>query len=162
MVEMKLVGFDQLLSDLREFGSKVEGELVQAALKDAAEPALEAARAMVPVESGYLQHELKIRGASRRGGRIRVFLTTRSKRPKTAAQRHRLAKAKARVRASGGRVDARRLDFAFYSHFLEFGTKKMAPKPFLRPALASAKGAFVARFEAAMREGIATLLVNRR
>ena len=29
---------------------------------------------------------------------------------------------------------------AFYGHFVEYGTKKMSPKPFMRPATARAKG----------------------
>jgi len=160
-IEMKVVGFDQLITTLKQFGPKVERQLVQAALLDAGQPMLERARALVPKDSGFLARELKLRRIRNRGGKVRVMLTTRTKRPKTAVQRQRIRKARARAKAAGMKVSSRRLDFGFYSHFLEFGTKKMAPQPFMRPALAGSRQLFVSRFEGAMRQGIEGLLMGR-
>lgn len=42
---------------------------------------------------------------------------------------------------------------AKYAKFLEFGTARIAPRPFLRPALANMRGAVVRAFRAALARG---------
>jgi HK97 gp10 family phage protein len=162
MIDVKIRGFDEVKAALNQLDRKMAGRAVMSALRKGAEPALARARALVPRDSGFLAKHLSIRPAKSKARRIRVILTTRTREPKTRIQRKRLRTAKARVKAAGVKVDVRRLDYGFYSHFLEFGTKTIGRQQFLGPAMRSTQTQFVARFSEAMRLEVDKALAEGR
>lgn len=52
-------------------------------------------------------------------------------------------------------VDIRKI--AFYARFLEYGTSKMSPKPFMRPAAAEATSTYVAKLTVELGRNIQAL-----
>ena len=89
-------------------------------LEKACEQIADRARGMVPVDSGLLKSSIRVRRL--KGDPyldVRVY-------------------AGYRVQGGGG---------PFYAHMIEFGTKKLSKRPFLRPALDSVKGNVISIIE---------------
>lgn len=105
MADIELKGVQEILDKLQEIGANV-GKLENQALKKAAEPVLEDAKANVPVDTGKLQEHLDIGDVKKKDGvkYINIGIT----------------------KSDNSKV--------FYGKFIEFGTTKMAARPFLAPA----------------------------
>ncbi len=65
MANIELTGVDEILNKLQQIGANV-GRLENKALKNAAEPVLEDAKANVPVRTGKLKKGLKITNVKRK------------------------------------------------------------------------------------------------
>ncbi|WP_196007900.1 HK97-gp10 family putative phage morphogenesis protein [Clostridium tyrobutyricum] len=105
MANIELTGVDEILNRLQQIGSNV-GRLENKALKNAAEPVLEDAKANVPVRTGRLKKGLKITNVKKKEG-IKYILVG---------------------------VDRGDNSEIFYGKFIEFGTSKRTAHPFLQPA----------------------------
>jgi len=127
-----LTGDKALDKKLSTLEGKVRNKIARKAIRKAAKPVLDAAKANVPVESGKLRKSLTIRALRKS------------------------SKNKFRV---GARVTTRDGLFSgetFYGGFVEFGTATQAPRPFLIPALASNSG----RVDSILREEIRTAIMD--
>ncbi|SHH05918.1 HK97-gp10 family putative phage morphogenesis protein [Tepidibacter thalassicus] len=105
MAEFKLEGLKELEQKLQEMGNKTS-RIENKAIKKAAEPILEDAKANAPVDTGRLREGLKISNIKTKNGEkyVEVGIT------------------------KGDNSEM------FYGKFIEWGTSKMPAKPYLAPA----------------------------
>jgi HK97 gp10 family phage protein len=100
-------GMSELLRKLRELPKALENRIVNEALEAGAQPILDTAKALAPVDTGLLRESLKVVTAPVRKNSHLV------------------------------RVGTEEGDYkgdAFYAAFHELGTTKMPARPYLRPA----------------------------
>lgn len=110
-ITMKVEGFEALQKALLDLGSVARQDTaLKRALGNALEPTAEIARALAPIRTGGLKRSIivsdKARGAERNQNVVSMYMGASN--TKGARGRH--------------------------AHLLEFGTVKMFPRPFLRPA----------------------------
>lgn len=127
-----VTGDKKLDRQLKRLDSKVRNRIARKAMRKAAKPVLDAAKAAVPVDTGELKKNLVIRSLKRSRGNKNKF---------------------------GVRVVAKESSKRDYiAHFIEFGTVNQAARPFLRPALEINKGQvdaiLRAEIAAALKEGL--------
>jgi len=125
---IELRGADELLKGLQELEPAIAKKILRTAMRQAATPILEEAKRRVPILTGQLRKSLKIRAIKRNNkGRIGVVISTEKGFFKGET---------------------------FYGAFLEFGTKKMPAKPFIRPAFEANKARAVRIVELALKLGL--------
>lgn len=121
MAETK--GLEDLRVAVEELTADLRKKVVIGALKDAAKPIIKAAQAVVPVRTGLVRKNIASFTSKLQKGQngvIGVYVTVRKNKG---------------VRVKGTKVRIKVLgQDPFYWKFLELGTKKMAARPFLRPA----------------------------
>jgi len=113
---VEMTGFKELENALLELPKAVAKNVLRRALMKAGRPVVEGAQANAPVRTGQLQKDIDIRA--------------------------RLVRRQRRGRAKAGDVEmfiGPAFPGAAHGHLLEFGTSKMAARPFLRPAWDAAK-----------------------
>lgn len=125
MADIELKGVDEILDKLQRIGTNVSS-LENKALKNAAEPVLESAKANVPVRTGKLKKGLKISNIKRKNG----------------------------VKYIQVGVDRGDNSEVFYGKFIEFGTSKMPAHPFLQPAFEKNKSAIKEKIAETLKEGL--------
>lgn len=125
MANIELEGVDEILNKLQGIGANV-GRLENKALKNAAEPVLEDAKANVPVKTGKLKKGLKITNVKRKEGAKYILVG----------------------------VDRGDNSEIFYGKFIEFGTSKMSAKPFLQPAYEKNKDNIKRTIAETLKEGL--------
>jgi HK97 gp10 family phage protein len=124
-------GIVELNKKLRELaGDKIAKKVLLSAIRKAAKPMVAAAKAFAPVDSGLLEESIKLKAIRR----------TRT--------------------GFGVRISTSNSDFdsqgsTFYGPMQEFGTAKMAPNPYLRPAFDTTKDQSVQIVTADMQAAIA-------
>lgn len=127
--ELVLLGVPELHRALKDFDVSVHKKVIRYAVRQAAKPVLDAARRLVPVRTGALKRSLRIRALRRQRKRTSIG-----------------------VQVVTGR------DFfkgdTYYGGMVEFGTRHMAPRPFLRPARDQAKDQAIAAFRSALLPGL--------
>lgn len=133
---IKLDGVEDLKQALAEAAATIRTKAVRGALREAGKVIQAAARASAPVlkaptvrrNSGTVKKNILVRASkfARQAGDEGVYINVRG------------IRGKARVRKLG-RGGAKNPNDPYYWRFLEFGTRKMAARPFLRPA-ATSKG----------------------
>lgn len=111
---IKVEGLRELGNAIKELDSRVQKRIARSATAAGARVIANEAKRLVHVDSGNVKKN--IRTANLKSNQPGVQET-----------------------AVGVRVNGKTKDSAFYWTFLEFGTAKMAPKPFLRPAFESQK-----------------------
>ncbi|MCD2347187.1 HK97-gp10 family putative phage morphogenesis protein [Clostridium guangxiense] len=125
MAEIELTGVDEILNRLQQMGENV-GRLENKALKNAAGPVLEDAKANVPIRTGKLKEGLKIGKIKNKDG-VKYILVG---------------------------VDRGDNSEIFYGKFIEFGTSKRAAHPFLQPAYEKNKNRIKEIIAATLKEGL--------
>jgi len=143
--EFEAKGLAELQRAMDELPQKLEKNLVRGAIRAAAKPIADDAKARVPVLqipdgrriAGALKRSIRARGVNYRGGRLTGGVT-----------------------AGGSDKSSKKAD-TFYARFVEFGTAKMAARPFLRPAIASRTPASIEAFAAYIRERLSTMFVGQ-
>ncbi|HEY1089093.1 MAG TPA: HK97-gp10 family putative phage morphogenesis protein [Archangium sp.] len=125
---LTLKGLEGLQAQLESVGEEMRTKLLRGAMRKAFAPVLEEAKARVPVDRGELREGLVMGTAKGRSdteiaaGVMVVPNSTSHKQARMAA-------------AAFGEAQSDRLPAPRYWHFIEFGTSRQAPQPFLRPAL---------------------------
>ena len=118
-VQMKLEGFQELDRELEKLSKAAGTGVLRRALKKSAEPMAELAASIAPVDDGDLKNSItvstKLDKDVARSHR-RMFKNSRSAVEMFVGPSYNLG--------AGGR----------HGHLLEFGTYKMSPRPFARPA----------------------------
>lgn len=136
---LKLAGFKELADALRELGPRVARNALRRAVAAAATEIRNEARSRAPKDTGEMAKDIMVkRERDTKGGmsaKYSVFVLTGKK-----------------SRMKGKRRDVSR--DSFYWRFVEFGTSKMAAKPFLRPAFESRKEEAVKVIGEKLDEGI--------
>ena len=132
MFELNAPDLDKLLRDLREFTPKLQRKGLTQALRKGMAPVRKSAKAKVPVDTGALKKAITVRTNSRLGRReggaaVQVGIRGGAKEYVNSSLNRRLKRVGQSYEQGGNQ---------FYFRFLEFGTSKMAARPFLRPALA--------------------------
>ncbi|WP_411679850.1 HK97-gp10 family putative phage morphogenesis protein [Clostridium thailandense] len=125
MASIELTGVDEILNKLQQMGANV-GRLENKALKNAAEPVLEDAKANVPVRTGKLKKGLKITNVKKKDGMKYILVG----------------------------VDRGDNSEVFYGKFIEFGTSKMTARPFLQPAYEKNKNKIQKAIAETLKEGL--------
>lgn len=133
---VKLDGIDDLRVAMAGAAKQIRTKAVRAALRAAARVIQADARARAPVlivptpfrRTGTVKRRITVRAskAARKDGNEGVYINVRPLRGKAQESKF-------------GKAGAKNPNDPFYWRFLEFGTKKMAARPFLRPA-AESKG----------------------
>lgn len=114
---------------MRELPKKLERRVLNAALMTGAREMEKEAKARVPVRTGGVRRNIRARPGRPVGGAAATVIVGVRKLTK---------KQISKLKAKGGRA-AQNASDAYYWRFLEFGTSKMAARPFLRPAFESRK-----------------------
>lgn len=151
---IKVHGIQGLMAQLREIGAETGGKVLASAARKAFVPVLEAARGMVPVDSGSLRDSLMI-GTNRPGeGDTVVAAGIMIGKGKGAKQ--------AQVAAAAfGEGQLKALPPSRRWHFIEFGTSRQAAKPFLRPAIDGNAQAVVDLLAKEVDKGIARAIKRK-
>jgi HK97 gp10 family phage protein len=144
-------GLRELRETLRQLPKAIETNVLRGAVRAGANVIAEEARRRVPVRTGQLKASIRVSTRVsngcvmcfvKAGSRYTVFkIGKKAKRTKDSYRTN---------RADGG-VDYHASHYAFW---VEFGTSKMASRPFMRPAFESQKDAAVTAMVDYMRQRI--------
>jgi HK97 gp10 family phage protein len=126
MADFEVQGLKELNARLQQFPVKLERNILRGALRAGAQPIVEDARRRAPVLSvldprrvfGALAKSIHARGVQSKNGTLTGGVVAGGV-------------------ATVGRGKGKAIADAFYARFIEFGTSKMAARPFLRPAIDS-------------------------
>lgn len=140
---VRLEGVDDLKRALAEAGPHIRKKAVRGALREAGKVIQQAAKAAAPIlrvptpyrKAGTVQRNIAVRASkfARRVGDEGVYINVRPLRGTARVARY-------------GKAGAKNPNDPFYWRFLEFGTKKMAARPFLKPAAESKGEAAISKF----------------
>ena len=142
---LKINGMEGLLASLKQLPKELQGRPLQVGMRKAGNIVRDEARRRVVRASGFLAKEIVVRRANAKNRRMAgvaggeyftVGVRTGKKMKYANTKRNQRKRRVGRLYVQSG--------WAYYWRFLEFGTKKMAAKPFLTPA-AEATGPKVAQ-----------------
>ena len=128
---IKIDGLRELKNALLKLPEKLGEKVLNGALYAGAKLVVDDAKVKVPVRTGELRRNIRARRATKKQRGDLTAAVVVGVRRLTKKQIASIRKKKGRENASD----------AFYWRFLEFGTSKMAARPFLRPAFESRKTA---------------------
>jgi HK97 gp10 family phage protein len=135
----ELLGVRELSKKLDLLSSKVRGATLRKAANEAVKPVLEAARARIPVNKVNELHK------TYKGRLVAPGFAQRSIKAVVKLSRD--------TRAVFARIGVRRE--AFYAiNFVELGTSRQAPDPWLRPAFDASRSSVISRFAEVLRTQI--------
>jgi len=131
MFELNAPELDKILKDMRQLAPKLQKKGLTQALRKGMAPVRKSAKAKAPVDTGALKKAITVRTNSKLGRReggaaVQLGIRGGAKEYANNAQNRREGRAGKSYEQGGNQ---------FYFRFLEFGTSKMAARPFLRPAL---------------------------
>lgn len=132
-IKVELRGADQLRDALLQLPDQLRRRVLRKAVRSAGNAIAKAARSMAKPDlkkatkyrkPGTVRRAISVRTSKvdRRSGDVGVFVNVRP-----------IGRSVARV-AKLGKMSAKNPNDPFYWRFLEFGTKKMSKRPFLKPA----------------------------
>lgn len=151
---IEVQGIKELSAALAEFSKSTSRAIVTRALRAAAEPIAEAARAAVPVDEGVLKASIKTRVIRTNAGQGAYAAARRS----GASAKEAGAAARAANRAAAGKGASARVRVAAtapHAHLVEFGSvHNKPPEPFMRQAFDTKAGPAMAEIGDAMRKEI--------
>lgn len=156
-MSMQMEGLEELRRALRMLPENVQKNVLASATQKGAIVIRDDARPRVPVlqqadprrKAGALRDAVRATRGKRNGSVGSAFVYVRMLTKKAIAKFKR-GRAAAGLRVKG----AANPDDPFYWRFVEFGTSKMAARPFLRPAFEAKKIDAAERIKDALREGI--------
>lgn len=133
-------GFRAVQQALKELPTTIQKKVITGATRAGASVIAKEAKRLAPVDTGTLKLSIGVAKAKKRDtdlNHIKFFVVPKSKVRRTV---------KAKVDGKNAKIKA--TAYTYHAHFLEFGTEKMAPQPFLRPAVDSTKAEVVQAFQA--------------
>jgi len=156
MAEVRISGLEQLAHALENLPKVIAKRYLRRAMVAGVTPIKEDARARAPV--------LKTPDNRRIEGALRdAIIIYRDRSPGTAAEKYYVLVRKIKLNRAQKRIirtlnragkSITVLGDAFYGRYVEFGTKKMAAKPFMRPAFESQKENAVNQFAESLRTSL--------
>lgn len=150
---IKVEGLQELQRKLLALPKKVQGKPTRGALNSGAKLIKVRARELVAVDTGFLreaiiQYPVK-QSEHAYSDQVRVGVRKRVRKGAKLSKKYKAALSARRRRSS-----AQRSVTPKYWRYLEFGTSRMAARPFLRPAFEREKASAVSRIAQRMREEI--------
>jgi HK97 gp10 family phage protein len=147
-VDEQVTGLKELDAFLSTLPDQMQRKMLYSALMTAAKPIMDQAKANVRTRFG---------GSVRYTGTLEQGVTRgRMKKSGLAARVDvKLKTPKGQSRTVKNGVVKENGDDPFYGRFLEFGTSKMAPKPWLMPAALQRQGAASKKFQEALEKQVA-------
>lgn len=136
-LSVKIEGLSELQREMRELGPKLARRGLRAATNAAAQVIKKEAKALVPVDTGRLKRK--------------AIYVKRSRRGSSATRESYL------VGVRVGRKEQAKDRDAYYWFLVEFGTVKMAARPFMRPAFENKKFEALEKFRDKLKEKLAQL-----
>jgi HK97 gp10 family phage protein len=149
MIDLDVKGLAELERKMRELTDKVQGQMLRQAVNAGAQIVKKAARDKVPVDTGLLRRNIVVGRSRRQSAPGRETYNVFVKKEKRTYADTRANRRKNRV---GKKYEVQ--GPAYYWRFLEFGTKKMQARPFLRPALVSNQQAAINAIREKLASGI--------
>jgi HK97 gp10 family phage protein len=156
MATQDVKGLRELGEALKSFGSILGKKYLGRATSSAAAVFRDGARSLAPVKTGTLRENIAIFKHTTDGNTAHytvgvrpIRLTARSKKVLRVLKR-----------ATGSRSAI--AGDPFYWRFIEFGTSKMAARPFMRPAFESRKGAALETFRKTLADGVQAAAAEAR
>ena len=140
-MSFKVEGLGELMNALKAYPQNLRRKACEPALKEITRRIRDDARAHAPKDTGELaKHIIDATSRSPSPAIIKraIFVPKIRKVSRKSYERMKL-KGK-RVYLAGYSSTGRAKISAFYGHFVEYGTKKMSAKPFMRPAVQRGKG----------------------
>lgn len=138
---VKIEGLRELQYALNELGSRVARNSLRRAVSSGAAVIRDEARNLAPVDTGEMKRDIQIKRERNEKGvmsaRYSVFVRSGKK---------------SRLAGRGRNVNKD----SFYWRFVEFGTAKMAAKPFMRPAFQMKKESAVQAIQDVLEQSIRT------
>ncbi len=131
--------FLQVKKALEKLPGVIQQKVVVGATRAAAKVVAEEAKERVPVDTGLLKKSIGVAKAKKsdtKTNHIKFYVVPKSKI---------LLTSKVSVGGKTGKLKAK--VNAYYAHMVEFGTSKMAARPFLRPAFENAGDKSVKEFQ---------------
>lgn len=133
-VTVEVRGLKELEDALKELGNAAAGKVLFSSLMAAGLPIQKAAQALAPVSPTAHYRYTK--------GRGKKLIPSGTLRKNIGRKRLRSNRGE-----TGAEIGISWKGNAFYGRFIEFGTSKLAPKPFLRPAFDAKKDEALAIFK---------------
>ena len=144
---IKVHGLQELSQTLMKLPAELEKRVIMGALRAAGQTIRKEAMARAPI--------LQEPDPRRRAGTLRKSISVRRVKGKVAVYVGVFGlsgKRMAAFKAGGGTKGANNPDDPYYWKWVEYGTKKMAARPFLRPAFEAKKFEAIRLFEAYMKK----------
>lgn len=107
-MSVEIKGLEELIKNLNSLPEKIEKRVLRAAVRQGANVIKKKAQEYVPIDKGDLKKSIKVSGEKAKPGVIAFKVQPTDNKKKGIS--------------------------VFYGRFQEFGTSKMAAKPFMRPA----------------------------
>ncbi|WP_130470643.1 HK97-gp10 family putative phage morphogenesis protein [Candidatus Magnetaquicoccus inordinatus] len=140
MIEIKANGLKEVSDALKQLPAKIQQNSLRSAVYAAAAVIRNEAKQKAPVVTGTLKRA--------------VSITRNKKRSTGPMQAMKVIVRKGKKLRKVGKTGKNLSADAWYAHFVEFGTKRMQPKPFLRPAYEAKKESAVEAFRNSLANGI--------
>lgn len=141
MPDIQIQGLNELLKAMQELPKAIQQKCLRRAMVPGAQKIRDAAKSGVKEDTGLLKRAIRIaynRKESTPGRAVyHVFVSMRVRKVGNVYAMGGRAVKKLRAKGNQGAISGA----AFYWRFIEFGTVKMAAKPFMRPAFDSNVGA---------------------
>ena len=134
-MSFKVEGLGELMNALKAYPQNLRRKACDPALKEITRRIRDDARAHAPKDTGELaKHIIDASSRSPSPAIIKRAIFVRKIRKVSRKSYERMKLKGKRVYLAGYSSTGRAKISAFYGHFVEYGTKKMSAKPFMRPA----------------------------
>jgi len=134
-----VISFDELRHRMKQLPAVIQQKVVVGATRAAAKSIADDAKTRVPVRTGLLRKSIGVVKAKKRNtpeGHTIFYVLPRKK-----------VRWSKTVSVGGRRGKMKVTQWAFYAHFVEFGTKKMKPIPYMGPAYKASARSSVEAFK---------------
>ncbi|GAB7128039.1 hypothetical protein JCM19000A_25460 [Silvimonas sp. JCM 19000] len=152
-VQVQTTGLRELGLAIQKLNRKTQTTIARSALAAGGRVFAKEMRTRVPMlEADTAQRK---RGTVKKNIRVRVLRPVKAGELQAVIGVRRISKDQAKLwRATSGQRGAANPDDPFYWYFVEFGTRKMAARPFVRPSYEAAKSEAAERTKDQLRKRI--------
>lgn len=150
---LNIFGDVQVINNIGRLKNKMQRKIARKAIAKALKPIERIARSNAPEDSGLLKKAIKSKVTRMVSGKVYVDPKVFAMKSANTGGEKKIIKVAGPARKMGYRdivknlkkhnPDAMISKPAAYAHLVEFGTKKIRPRPFMRPALAMGRNAAI-------------------